>query len=67
MASIIYSFYNNIVQTINDNSSNLYQNLSNEQKTMCNKQPHLRTVIIIQNRVSELKHVYFLFFLFVTI
>ena len=54
MASIIYSFYNNIVQTINDNSSNLYQNLSNEQKTMCNKQPHLRTVIIIQNIKSKI-------------
>ena len=54
MASIIYSFYKNIIETINDDSSHLYKILSDEQKIICNKEPQLRTIIIIQNPKSKI-------------
>jgi hypothetical protein len=38
---------------MNDNNSDLYKNLSYEQKIICDKQSHLRNIIIIQNIKSK--------------
>ena len=51
--SNIESFYNNLVQNINDDDSNLYKILSEEQKII-SKQKNIRTEIIIQNKKSRI-------------
>ncbi len=51
--TIINSFYYDLMSKIIDNDSEFYKNLSNEQKIICDKQKHLRNVIIIQNHKSK--------------
>lgn len=59
----IESFYNNLIQNINNDDSNLYKLLSEEQKII-SKQKNIRTEIIIQNKKSRIyfKEIFYKYF-----
>lgn len=61
--SNIESFYNNLIQNINNDDSNLYKILSEEQKII-SKQKNIRTEIIIQNKKSRIyfKEIFYKYF-----